>query len=284
LQAARRIQAEAWERWHIPVSIGIGSSKLISRLASGQKKPRGLTVVPPGHELSFLLPLPVGKLPGVGRVTEQQLFELGITTIGKLARLNQAVLEQLFGKNGRRLWELANGIDRREVQPVTIPRQLSRETSFEEDVADDTIVLSTVRYLLDRLAQKLRERHLVARRVGVRVRYSGFQTFQKTSTLPHATADAAVLAARAEALFQAMPVRRERFRFVQVQVSECEPAAWQRQLFPFEQKQQKLNGSIDAIRERFGFMAILPAKTLLLQSNYQMDSHGYILHTPSLSQ
>ncbi len=284
VEAARAIQNAAWERWHLPVSIGIGSSKLVSRLASDKKKPRGLTFVPPGHELAFLHPLPVGKLPGVGRVTERQLFELGITTIGELARLSKSLLHQLFGKNGERLWELANGKDPREVQPIKIPRQLSRETSFEDDVADAAVVLSTVRYLLERIAQKLREKRLMARRVGVKIRYTGFQSFARMGTLPHATDDAALLAEFAEELFGKLPVRRERFRFVQVQVSGCEPAAWQGQLFPFEEKQKTLHGSIDAIRSRYGFMAILPAKTLLLQTNYRMDSHGYILHTPSLSQ
>ncbi len=284
VEAARAIQTAAWERWHLPISIGIGSSKLVSRLASGQKKPRGLTFVPPCQELAFLHPLPVGKLPGVGRVTERQLFELGITRIGDLARLSKSVLRQLFGKNGERLWHLANGEDPREVRPVKIPRQLSRETSFEDDVADTAVVLSTMRYLLERIAQKLREKRMVARRVGVKIRYGGFQSFQKTGTLVHATDAAARLAAFAETLFWKLPARRERFRFVQVQVSGCEPAAWQKQLFPFEEKQKTLHGSIDAIRHRYGFMAILPAKTLLLQTSYQMDSHGYILHTPSLSQ
>ncbi len=282
--AARAIQKAAWERWHIPVSIGIGTSKLVSRLASGRKKPHGLTRVPPGHELAFLHPLPVGKLPGVGRVTQRRLVDLGITTVRELAQLNASVLSELFGKNGLRLWELANGIDPREVRPVKIPKQLSRETSFEDDVAEPAVVLSTIRYLVERLAQKLREKQLVAGRVGIKVRYAGFQSFQKFGTLSTATADAAKLGELAEMLFRALPIRRERFRFVQVQVSDCEPAAWQRQLFSFEQKQQTLNRSIDAIRSRYGFMAILPANTLLLQTTYQMDSHGYILHTPSLSQ
>ncbi|GBE28403.1 DNA polymerase IV [bacterium BMS3Bbin03] len=281
---AREIQETVRQKLHIPVSIGIGRNKLISRMASAQHKPRGITCVPSGHEPEFLHPLPVSQLPGVGRVTQRLFYDLGITTIGELARFPGDLLYPLLGKNGQKIRDYANGLDGRPVRPVRIPKQLSRETSFEEDVSDPSVVLAALHYLIERLAKKLREDHLVCRKMGLKIRSSDFQSMYKTGTLPEAVQDAFRLGVFAEQIFNSLKLRRTRTRFVQVQVSALEPEAWQQQLFQWNQKRQTLNQSIDRIRRRFGFMAILPANTLLLQSNYRMDSHGYILHTPSLSQ
>jgi len=284
VQMAKKIQAAVWDRLHIPVSIGIGSSKLVSRIASGQQKPRGLTYVPKGHERKFLFPLPVTELPGVGQMTQARLCDLGIFTIGELSRLPKNLLFQLFGAKGLRLWEFANGRDNRPVKPVHLPKQLSRETSFESDLDDPEIILATIHYLIERLSEKLRENHLVCRKLGLGIRYSDFQTLQGSRALPEGTQDSFKLGQFAEDVFHALHLGRTRVRFVRVQFRGLEPEAWQPQLFQFEKKEKSLNKTIDHIRKRFGFMAILPAKTLLLQSNYEMDSHGYILHTPSLSQ
>ncbi len=284
VQMAGKIQAAVWDRLHIPVSIGIGSSKLVSRIASGQRKPKGLTCVPSGNELKFLFPLPVTQLPGVGRMTQSRLYDLGILTIGELSRLPKSLLFQLFGKNGLKLWEFANGRDSRPVRPVRLPKQLSRETSFESDVGDPEIILATIHYLIERLTEKLRENRLVCRKLGLGIRYSDFQTLQRSGALPEGMQDSFRLGQFAEDIFHTLHLRRARVRFVRVQLGGLEPEAWQPQLFQFEKKEKSLNKTIDKIRRRFGFMSILPAKTLLLQSNYQMDSYGYILHTPSLSQ
>ncbi len=284
VQMAGKIQTAVWDRLHIPVSIGIGSSKLVSRIASGQRKPKGLTYVPSGNELEFLFSLPVTQLPGVGRMTQSRLYDLGILTIGELSRLPKAVLFQLFGRNGLKLWEFANGRDNRPVKPVRLPKQLSRETSFENDVGDPEIILATIHYLIERLSEKLRETHLVCRKLCLGIRYSDFQTLQRSGALPEETQDSFKLGQFAEDIFHTLHLRRARVRFVRVQFGGLEPEAWQLQLFQFEKKEKSLNKTIDHIRKRFGFMSILPAKTLLLQSNYEMDSHGYILHTPSLSQ
>jgi len=284
VELAQKIQKEVWDRLHIPVSIGIGSSKLISRIASGRRKPGGITYIPEGRELQFLFPLSVSELPGVGRVIQHLLYDLGILTVGELAQMSKNLLFQILGKRGLKLWELANGIDHRMVQPVRLPRTLSRETSFEEDVSDSTIVLATIHYLIERLAEKLREKRLTCRKLGLAIRYSDFQTLKKSVTLPESTQDGFQLGKIAQHLFQTLHLRRTRVRFVGVQLSGLELEAWQPRLLQFREKEKSLNQTIDHIRRRFGFTAILPAKTLLLQSNYEMDNHGYILHTPSLSQ
>ncbi len=283
-QLAQKIQKAVWDRLHVPVSIGIGSSKLISRIASGQRKPRGITYVPEGNEIEFLFPLPVSELPGVGRVTQRLLYDLGILTVGELAQMSKNLLFQILGKRGVTLWNFAHAIDNRAVRPVHLPKTLSRETSFEEDVSDPAIVLATIHYLIERLAEKLRAERLTCRKLGLAVRYSDFQTLKKSVTLTESTQDGFQLERTAQQVFETLHLRRIRVRFVGVRLFGLEPEAWQPQLFQSQEKEKSLNQTIDRIRRRFGFTAILPAKTLLLQLNYEMDSHGYILHTPSLSQ
>jgi|Deesub1362B_J571_1020462.scaffolds.fasta_scaffold10485_1 DNA polymerase-4 len=282
--AAKAIQQEIDSTLHLPVSIGIGSSKLISRLASAQNKPRGITYIPPEQELEFLHALPVSQLIGVGHVTESLLAELGIQTVGQLARIPKRTLEQLFGTNGVRLWEFAHGIDPRPVRPWKARRQISRETTFEEDTDDPGLVLATLQYLSERIAMKLRKEHLVCNRISVRIRFSDFQQRVASSRLPLPTQDASAIVTVIHRLFRSIADRRVRIRHVHLAASQLEPENWQPQFFQQSASREALLDSIDEIRRRYGFTAILPATTRMLQKKYRMEKHGYILHTPSLSQ
>jgi DNA polymerase-4 len=283
-QAAEEIQRIIDARLCVPVSIGIGSSRLISRMASGRHKPRGITFVPPGKELEFLHPLPISELLGVGRVTKTLLCEMGIQTIGQLAKIPKHVLQQLLGANGVKIWEYANGIDGRQVLRFRRRRQISRETTFEEDTADGNLVLATLQYLGERIAAKLREERIMCRTVHVRIRYSDAKSKAISRKLPACTQDPAMLNAMVQQLYEQIRRRRTRVRFVHVSVSNMEPENWQPEFFAADTKQKNLTESIDQIRKRFGFTALMSAESQILKTKYRMDKHGYILHTPSLSQ
>lgn len=283
-ELARRIQQEVFEELHIGVSIGIGQNKVIARIASSCKKPRGITYVEPGHEREFLAPLPVDELPGVGHVAKEKLCELGIFTIGQLATLPKIVLHQLFGINGEKMWELANGIDPRDVQTRIIPRQISRETTFEEDTTNQNIVTACLQYLSERIAAKLRQQELRCRRVGVKIRYSDFTQHEVTRILPQASDNAAEIFSEVEKILSGLPFRRLRIRHVGVAVSLLEWRNLQTKLFNQETRLELLAAAIDEIRQKFGFMAILPAETLELQQKYRLEKNGYVLHSPALTR
>ena len=283
-RVAEEIQTTIYKRLHIPVSLGIGTSKLISRIASGHQKPRGITYVPPEKEKQFLIPLPISEILGVGRITENLLFELGIKTVGQLSKMPKQVLQQLLGVNGLKIWEFANGIDKREVKPFKIPKQISRETTFEEDTNDSKVVMATFQYLCERIAMKLRKQRLACSRLYLRVRYSDFKSDSIGRKLPIHTQDAAVLYSMVHQLYNQLQQRRIRIRFVHISVSDIEPENWQPDFFATNTKNKNLLTSVDEIRNRFGFTAVLPAETQILKSKYRMDKNGYILHTPSLSQ
>lgn len=271
-------------RLGVPVSIGIGSSRLISRIASGRHKPRGITVVPAGKEPEFLHPLPVSELLGVGRVTRMLLCEMGIHTVGQLARIPKTVMEQLLGMNGAKIWEFANCMDDRKVLRYRARKQISRETTFEEDVMDAKVVFATIQYLSERIASKLRSERMTGGAVCLRIRYSDLKSSMTSRSLPRQTQDSGLLSSFSHQLFLQIQRRRTRIRHVHVSISKLEPENWQPDLFSAKMKDQSLMECVDEIRNRYGFTSIMPAKTQVLATKYRMNRHGYILHTPSLSQ
>jgi DNA polymerase-4 len=284
LEIARRIQQAVDDALHIGVSLGIGENKVIARIASGLKKPLGIIYVPPGTEKEFLAPLPIDELPGVGRAAREKLLELGIFTIGQLAALPKVVLIQMFGVNGQKMWELANGIDPREVQQRILPKQISRETTFEEDTTDQGVVLACLQYLSERIGGKLRQQELLCRRVGVKIRYSDFTRHNVSQALPQPSDSAAEIFSEVEKIFYRLPLRRLRIRHVGVWVTHIEWRNLQLQLFNEEKKMELLDAAVDEIRQKFGFMAILPADTLELRKKYRLEKNGYVLHSPALTR
>ncbi len=283
-QIADEIQTEVWEKVGVGLSMGIGTNKVIANIASSLQKPRGIVHVPPGTEKEFLAPLPVDALPGVGRMAKEKLTDLGIFTVGQLAQFSKLLLEQLFGSKGKKLWEIANGNDPRQVKRHIIPRQISRETSFEEDTADMGIIKGTLQYLTERLAKKLRQDHLACQTVQVKIRYSDFSGNNRSRSLPYPSDDSNALFKMANILFDEIRFKRIRIRHVGIAVTQITPLNMQPSLFNEKNRQESLNTTIDQLRERFGFMAILPAETIELKRKYRMEPSGYVLHNPALTR
>ena len=283
-QVAREIQREIFERVGVGVSVGIGSNKAIANIASSLKKPGGVVYVAPESEKDFLAPLPVEALPGVGRVIKDKLTDLGIFTVGQLARFSKLLMEQIFGINGIKIWELANGLDPRAVKRRVTPKQISRETSFEEDTGDPGIIKGTLQYLTERIAKKLRDQGLVCHTLCVKIRYSDFTSANRSRSLPYPSADSAALFRMVNTLFEEIRLRRVRLRHVGIAASHIEPYNRQSSLFNQQTREETLNITIDAIREKFGFMAVLPAETIELKRKYRMEPNGYVLHNPALTR
>jgi len=183
-------------------SIGIGPSKVVAKIASDFKKPDGLTVVPPDLVREFLAPMPVRKIPGIGKKSESELLKLGISTIGNLATIDVQVLLARFGKSGIALHDLARGIDRSEVLERGGPRSVSRETTFETDTNDPDILSGTMEELVRDVHRNLRDEGLRFRTVTVKVRYTGFVTKTKAKSASHHTDDIATVRRLAHSLLR----------------------------------------------------------------------------------
>lgn len=281
---AQKIQHAVRKALGIGVSLGIGKNKLIARIASGINKPNGITCIRPGHELAFLHPLPIAAIPGIGKVTRSKINEFGISTVGELASLSKLLLNSLFGVNGIRIWEFANGIDHRIVHTRVLPGQISRETTFEEDLTDRAIILATLQYLSERIAGKLRQDAQTCRKIAVKIRYSDFTSAKKTQPLHQASAHASEIFSAAQQIIKQMPFRRMRIRHVGIKATHIEWDNDQLQLFDEQKRVEALDTAVDDIRKRFGFTAILPADTMMLQKKYRMEKNGFVLHSPALTR
>ena len=147
---ARTIREQIREELNLTASAGVAPNKFLAKLASDWKKPNGLFVIQPDEVDAFLLPLSVGRLPGVGKVNEERLGKLGVKTVGELRHIERSKLEHEFGRYGVRLYELARGIDENPVVPDRPTKSISVEDTFQEDV-----LLADTEPMIRRLAEKL---------------------------------------------------------------------------------------------------------------------------------
>ncbi|KQC05250.1 MAG: DNA polymerase IV [Methanolinea sp. SDB] len=171
------------ERERLTCSVGIAPTKPVAKIASDFNKPDGLTIVRPWEVRDFLSPLPVGRIPGIGRVTGIELENLGILTIGQLAGYDIQSLLARFGRWAVQMQNLAVGLDDGEVRSREGFRSVSRETTFQEDTADSSLLATTLDLMAKDLIENLVHEHLVFRTVTVKVRYEDFDTHTRSRTL-----------------------------------------------------------------------------------------------------
>ncbi|HVM29366.1 MAG TPA: DNA polymerase IV [Candidatus Limnocylindrales bacterium] len=182
-QVARRIKAAIREELALTASVGIAINRLVAKVASDLRKPDGLVVVAPGTEASFLAPLPIERLWGVGQATRRRLAEYGVTTIGDLAELPDELLRRRFGAHGPELAARARGIDVSPVGRDAAARSISQEHTFEVDTADWAVIEGTLLALSEGVGGRLRADGLWAATVGVKIRDSAFNTMTRQRTL-----------------------------------------------------------------------------------------------------
>jgi DNA polymerase-4 len=209
---AREIRRRVREERRLTVSVGVGPNRLVAKIASDFQKPDGLTVVRPDQVESFLAPLPVRRLHGVGPATERALAEMGIATVADLRRRTPEELERRFGRWGEALHEFAHGRDERPVSVERERKSLGTETTYATDLADAAEMERELARFADEVAGSLQRRQLLARTVTIKVRYADFTTITRSRTLAVPCADAATLALHATALLRhtdaaARPVR-----------------------------------------------------------------------------
>ncbi|CAG0945435.1 DNA polymerase IV [Anaerolineae bacterium] len=261
---ARDLQAGIKNDLHLPSSIGIASNKLVAKIAnevgkkSGKKKnepPFGLTIVPAGEEAKFLAPLPADMLWGVGPKTSARLTELGIHTIGDIARWNQKDLVNLFGENGRDLWQHANGIDNRPVTTESETKSVSQETTFSVDVHDEKTLEKTLREQAREVARQLRKNDLAGKTVKLKIRWPDFTTLTRQSTLPTSTDNEDEIFHTAVKLMKTVRKQNQPVRLIGVGVSGIGEPIRQLSLWDVgggSEKSRKLQEVIDELQEKYG--------------------------------
>ena len=209
---ARRIKDDVANELALVASVGVAPTKFVAKIASDVDKPDGFVVVAEDAVQVFLDPLPVSRLWGAGKVTQQALAGLGIGTIGQLRAQPETLLAERFGKLGRHLWALAHGRDPRPVVSDRRARSLSQETTFAEDIDAPAMLATCLAELTEQVAWRLRRQHLHAATVFIKVRFDDFRTVTRSVTLPQPVQDTATLLRAARRLLDtrielARPVR-----------------------------------------------------------------------------
>jgi DNA polymerase-4 len=285
-EMALKIKKRVKDELGLVASIGIASCKVVAKVASDHSKPDGLVEVPPGGEADFFAPLPIGKLPGIGKKTEQVLKGLGTTTLGELARMPLPALKNRFGAFGEELHRLTRGIDDRAVLPPGEAKSISRETTFPKDTSDREFLMATLRYLAERVGAELREHSKQTRCIAIKVRYEDFTTITRQRTLPQSTdTDQTIFQTGAELLRAALTADKRAIRLIGTGVSHFnEPAGQLSLLEATDRRLEKLNRTIDRIRNKYGFTAIQTGRTLHLKDIFPQHGGDYTLQTPGLSR
>jgi DNA polymerase-4 len=267
-EMALKVKRRVRDDLGLVASIGIASCKVVAKVASDESKPDGLIEVPLGGEAHFLAPLAIGKLPGVGKRTEEMLRGFGIKTIGDLANKPGPAVESRLGAFGQLLHDHANGIDPGEVVPRGEAKSISRETTFQEDTRDTTFLAATLRHQAERVGADLRQQQKQARCVGIKVRYADFTTITRHHTLAQKTdTDQTIFECGADMLWKALAADRRLVRLIGIEVSSLsEPGNQLSMLQDDERRLHNLNEAIDRIRLRYGFGAIETGQTLTLKS------------------
>lgn len=261
---ASQIQRDIWEEEYLNASVGVATTKFVAKVASDLQKPQGFVMVPEGTECVFLQDLPIERLWGAGPKTAKLLRSRGYETIGQLAAASCASLSTWLGKQGKHFWELANGIDTREVVPGEQAKSIGAETTFEHDTSDLQVIHQTYLELATQVGSRLRVEQVQAKTLTVKFRTAEFQTFTRSLTLQEPTDQDSTIYHHALTLLDRLPMHKKA-RLLGVAGSNLvnSETFHQLSLFPAAQESRtQVTKAVDAIRSRFGDQAIQPGTLL----------------------
>ncbi|HHT06091.1 MAG TPA: DNA polymerase IV [Hydrogenispora sp.] len=262
---ARQIVDRIASELKLSASVGVAPNKFLAKLASDLKKPRGFVVIGEEEVLSFLAPLPIARIWGVGPKTTAQLKKMGLKTIGDLQELSLTYLRDNLGDLGIHLYHLARGIDDRPVEPGQTVKSIGHETTFQEDTADREFLEGILWRLSEKVARRLRRQGLVGKVITLKMRDQDFQTVTRRSTLYQATDFEEVIFQTARQLAEENAWGRKPLRLIGVSVSGLQTREnSQEPLFAAadDEDLRSLHQTLDRIRDRFGETAITRARFL----------------------
>jgi DNA polymerase-4 len=262
------VKGEIRNRTGLPCTIAIAPNKLVAKVGSDYAKPDGYLRIDGGSEEKFLAPLPVRKLPGAGPRTCQLLESLGVMTVGQLAKIPLPLLERVLGDQAVVLQRAAHGIGSSVVEVDRLPKSISRETTFEQDLLDWSRLEQVLAFLTEKCMYALREDRLETRRVTLKVRYADFQTNTFAKTLAEPTCIDADITTALRALLPKARERRARVRLIGVNLSMLSHNQHQLGLFTTVQneKWERVLEQVDGVKGRLGFESIRFGKALEKES------------------
>ncbi len=255
LQWTIDLRSQIMEETKLPISFGMGSNKMIAKIATGQAKPNGYLQVAFGKEQEFLSPLSINKIPGVGDHTNEVLQSMGIFTIGDAKLFEPSQLEERLGKWGLDLWQKSFGIHSGKVCQYHEAKSISTENTFEENKTDMNFLMGEIVRMSEKIAFELRQEGKLAGCVAVKIRYHDFETVSRQTTIPFTCAEDEIIPIVKD-LFHKLYKRGIPIRLLGVRLSELTMVSLQTNLFDNTAKKSDLYKAIDEVKKRFGKVKI----------------------------
>jgi DNA polymerase-4 len=250
------------------ISYGLASNKLISKVATNEIKPNGQLEIPFGNEKSFLAPLSVMKIPGIGKETGFKLLKMGVETVKTLSDIPVKLMHNLLGKNGIELHKRANGIDETPVIPFREQQSVSTEHTFDSDTIDMMFLHKELVRMTEKIAFELRSKNKLTGCVSVKVRYSDFQTEQKQTSIFYTASDQ-VLIKKVKEIFTKLYTRRQLVRLIGVRFTDLIAGTYQINIFDDTQETIRLYQAIDSVKKQYGEKYLISAGGSNTTNNYK---------------
>ncbi len=251
----------------LPISYALASNKLVSKVATNEVKPNGQLEIPFGNERSYLAPLKIDRLPGVGDKTKILLINMGIHKVETLSKIPVELLTNLMGKPGIDLHRKANGIDESPVISFHEAKSISTEQTFQQDTIDLQFLNAQLVRMTEKIAFQLRQENKLTGCISVKIRYSDFDTLTSQKTVPYTNQDHIILQTVKE-LFLKVNTRRLLIRLIGIRFSNLIPGNYQINMFQDTQEAIRLYQRIDSIKSQFGENLIQKASSLIQHKIY----------------
>jgi len=261
LQWTIDLRKQIMDETQLPISFGLSSNKMVSKIATDEAKPNGYLFIQPGREKEFLAPLPVNKFSGVGQQTFNKLKSMGIHLIGDILKYEEKFLEKELGKWGKDLFKKAQGISTSEVSSYREAKSISTENTFEENISSVDELLKELVRMTEKVAFELRQDEKLCGCIAVKIRYPDFKTTSRQLSIDYTLRDDELIP-QAIALFHKLWRKGKPIRLLGVRLSELTNHAVQASLFDDAEKKNSLYKAIDDVKNRFGKTKLQKARTV----------------------
>lgn len=255
LKWSKELRSKIISETGLPISFGLSVNKTVSKMATSEAKPNGELFIDGGHVSEFMSPLPINKIPMIGKTTSQKLRRMGIQTIKTLREMPPEMMEYVLGQNGLVIWKKANGIDNTPVVQYSERKSISTETTFEQDTIDVEMLRRKIIAMTEKITFQLRKQQMLTGVVTVKIKYSDFDTHTMQKHLPYTSFDHTLIKTATE-LFDKLYSRRLLIRLIGVKFSSLINGVQQLNMFEDAEEMVNLYNAMDKIRLRFGSKAV----------------------------
>jgi DNA polymerase-4 len=253
---ATDIRQKIMKDTRLPISFALSTNKTVAKIGTGEAKPNGQMEIPAGTEKSFLAPMPLSKIPGVGEKTTELLKGMGLVWIHQVQAMKKEAVERALGLNGGFIWEKANGIDDSPIIPYSERKSISSERTFEKDTTDVKKLKTVLLSMSENLAYQLRQEEHLTACVAVKIRYSDFSTHSMQMKIPYTSLDHTLIE-KVKELFDKLYDKQLHIRLIGVRFSHLVQGSYQYNLFEDSCKQLLLYQAMDKMRVKYNDGSII---------------------------